>query len=122
MQTARMLLEEKAKELRSKAMNIPGRISSTLREQDIEDIVHNAFLSAVRSIDNFRGESNLRSWFYTIVINATKNYLKRNREILIDEEMFIDLVDRSFIDNANPEQLLIAKRMQNSYWKAYRML
>jgi len=81
MQTARMLLEEKAKELRSKAMNIPGRISSTLREQDIEDIVHNAFLSAVRSIDNFRGESNLRSWFYTIVINATKNYLKRNREI-----------------------------------------
>src|SRR5262249_57547845 len=38
--------------------------------QDAEEIVQDAFLTVIRKIDSFRGESAFGSWLYRIVPNA----------------------------------------------------
>jgi RNA polymerase sigma-70 factor (ECF subfamily) len=38
--------------------------------EDCEDAVQEAFLSAVRSIDKFQGDSKLGTWLHRIVVNA----------------------------------------------------
>lgn len=40
-----------------------------------EDATHDVFLKAFRKIDQFRGESGLRTWLYRITINHCRNLL-----------------------------------------------
>src|SRR5262245_36164384 len=51
----------------------------TRNEHDAEDVAQEAFLSAFRFFDSFRG-SNSRSWLLSIVRNATYDWLKKNRK------------------------------------------
>ena len=44
---------------------------------DADDIAQHAFLEAVRSIDRFRGDSELSTWLYGIAMNLVRNYLNR---------------------------------------------
>ena len=41
------------------------------REEDARDAVQDAFLSAFRALDRFRGGSSLSTWLHRIVINAS---------------------------------------------------
>jgi RNA polymerase sigma-70 factor (ECF subfamily) len=41
------------------------------REEDARDAVQDAFLSAFRSLDRFRGGSSLSTWLHRIVVNAS---------------------------------------------------
>jgi len=45
-------------------------VGITANAEDAEEVVQDAFLSAIRKIDAFRGESAFGSWFYRIVANA----------------------------------------------------
>jgi len=47
-------------------------------EEDAEDVVQEAFLSAFRSIDRFRGDSALSTWLHRIVVNAALMKLRRS--------------------------------------------
>jgi RNA polymerase sigma-70 factor (ECF subfamily) len=52
-----------------------GRLLRTTRrillnEEDARDAVQDAFLSAVRSIERFRGDAELSTWLHRIAINA----------------------------------------------------
>jgi RNA polymerase sigma-70 factor (ECF subfamily) len=40
------------------------------QEQDAQDAVQDAFISAFKSIDNFEGNSQLSTWLHRIVVNA----------------------------------------------------
>jgi RNA polymerase sigma-70 factor (ECF subfamily) len=40
------------------------------QEQDAQDAVQDAFLSAFKAIDNFEGNSKLSTWLHRIVVNA----------------------------------------------------
>jgi len=51
----------------------------TCDPQDAEEAVQDAFLSAIRKIDSFRGESAFRSWLYRIVANAAYQCCRRRR-------------------------------------------
>jgi RNA polymerase sigma-70 factor (ECF subfamily) len=44
--------------------------------QDAEEVVQDAFLTVVRKIDTFRGESAFGSWLYRIVTNASYQKLR----------------------------------------------
>jgi len=44
---------------------------------DAEEAVQDAFLSAIRKIDSFRGESAFGSWIYRIVANAAYQHCRR---------------------------------------------
>ena len=47
--------------------------------EEAEDIVQEAYLKALRGLPNFRGDSKMESWLYTIVRNAALEHL-RNRK------------------------------------------
>lgn len=47
-----------------------------------EDLASEVFVEAVRSIDTFRGESNMKTWLFSIARHQWFGYLrKKNREI-----------------------------------------
>ena len=57
-------------------------------EEDARDAVQDALLQAFRSIDRFRGESNLATWLHRIVTNAALMKLRstsRHPEVTIEE-------------------------------------
>jgi len=63
-----------------------GRLLRTVRrlllnEEDARDAVQEAFLSAVRSLDDFRGEAQLSSWLHRIAINAALIKLRARRRV-----------------------------------------
>ena len=58
------------------------------REDDARDAVQDAFLSAYRSLDRFRGGSRLSTWLHRIVVNAALMKLRgasRRPETPIEE-------------------------------------
>ncbi|MFN0051176.1 MAG: sigma-70 family RNA polymerase sigma factor [Planctomycetales bacterium] len=61
-----------------------GRLLSVARrlmhqEQDAQDAVQDAFLSAFRSLDQFDGQSLLSTWLHRIVVNACLMKLRTRR-------------------------------------------
>ena len=45
--------------------------------QDVEDLVQDTLLEAVRCIDQFQGQSRPETWLFGIALNLTRNYHKR---------------------------------------------
>ncbi|KXX68877.1 RNA polymerase sigma factor [Flammeovirga sp. SJP92] len=69
----------------SKAMyNICVRIINNLEEA--EDILQEAFLSAFRNLDQFKGTSSFGSWLKRIVVNHSINHVKKRRLELVEME------------------------------------
>lgn len=63
-----------------------GRLLRTARrillnEEDARDAVQDAYLSAVRSLDGFKGEAELSSWLHRIAINAALIKLRTRRRV-----------------------------------------
>jgi RNA polymerase sigma-70 factor (ECF subfamily) len=57
-------------------------------EQDAQDVVQDAFLSAFKAIDKFQGGSKVSTWLHRIAVNAALMKLrsrKRNQERPIDD-------------------------------------
>ncbi len=50
-------------------------------EHIAEDITSETFLKAIKSIDNFRGESKLRVWLCQIAKNEYFSYLRKNKKL-----------------------------------------
>ena len=44
-------------------------------QEEVEDVVQEAFIKAYRGLANFRGESAFYTWLYRIAINTAKNHL-----------------------------------------------
>jgi RNA polymerase sigma factor (sigma-70 family) len=56
--------------------------------EDADDALQNTFINAWKSIENFRSESSLYTWLYTIATNealALINKRKRNAAVSIDD-------------------------------------
>jgi len=54
-------------------------VGITANAEDAEEAVQDAFLSAIRKIDTFRGASAFGSWFYRIVANAALQKARRRQ-------------------------------------------
>ena len=48
-------------------------------QADAEDAAQDAFISAYRNFDRFRGESKVSTWLYRIAVNAALMKLRRDR-------------------------------------------
>ena len=44
-------------------------------QEEVEDVVQEAFIKAYRALPRFRGESAFYTWLYRIAVNTSKNYL-----------------------------------------------
>jgi len=62
-----------------KAYAIVYRLCSE-ESDDALDITQEAFLKAIRSIKKFRGQSSFSTWFYRIVVNTGRDFLRRQRK------------------------------------------
>lgn len=73
--------------------------------QDTEDVLQNAFISAYRNIESFRGDSQLSTWLYRITVNESYKYLKSWNKlpvIRISEESGI--TEKEFFENIEYEE------------------
>jgi len=72
--------------LYAKAMfNVGYRI--TRSEEDAEDVLQEAFISAFRSLDSYRGDATFGAWLKRIVVNKAINTLnKKKHESMLDDE------------------------------------
>ena len=49
------------------------------KPEDAEEVAQDAFLSAYRAYDRFRGESKVTTWLYRITVNAALQRLRREK-------------------------------------------
>jgi len=47
------------------------------RDADLEDVVHDVFLAALRAAPRFRGECRVSTWLTAITLNTCRNRLRR---------------------------------------------
>ena len=63
-------------------------------EHIAEEITSDTFLKAIKAIDSFRGDCDVRVWLCQIAKNSYYTYIKKaNRTISIDEPDFVELPD-----------------------------
>ncbi len=67
-------------------------------EAAAEDVTQDAFVSAYRSLDRFRGDSKLDTWFYRILVRQAYSYLRwrkvRERFVRVDPDDALDPAPR----------------------------
>ena len=51
-------------------------------ESEAEDVLQDAYLSAFRNLDEFRGESSLLTWLTRITLNEARGRLRRRRHMV----------------------------------------
>ncbi len=74
-----------------------------------EDLVSETFLSAIKSLPNFKGQSSIKTWLFSIARHKWYEYLRREKESLS-----IDLFMHYYIsEEALPERELFGKELSN---------
>lgn len=53
------------------------RVHYSIPQADVEDVTQETFVSVVRSLKDFRGESKFRTWLYTILGRKIADYYRR---------------------------------------------
>lgn len=70
-------------------------------EDIAQEITSNTFFKAMKSIDSFRGECNVRVWLCQIAKNCYYTYLKKHSKIsgIDDENVFIPFDDSTSVED-----------------------
>jgi len=63
--------------------------------QDLDDIVQETFLRLWRSWDGFRGESQRRTWVYTVTLNTARSHWRGRGRLKAAFKRFLMLVPRT---------------------------
>src|SRR5687768_3146499 len=80
--------------LYSRAMfNVSYRITG--REEDAEDALQEAFISAFRNLNNYRGDAAFGAWLKRIVVNKAINIIKKRRHELMPEDAQWDVAEET---------------------------
>lgn len=56
--------------------------------EDAMDLTQEVFLRAYRSLEKFRGESDIKTWLYRIAINTGSSWRKKSKPIVQLDEAF----------------------------------
>jgi RNA polymerase sigma factor (sigma-70 family) len=86
-----------------------GRLNSFVRRRignpsDVEDIVQDTLLEAVRCLDRFQGNSKPETWLFGIALNLTRNHYKRAK--LRDVYSDVDTDDLASEPAENPLEIV----------------
>ena len=89
-----------------------------------EDITSETFFKALKSIDSFRGECEIRVWLCQIAKNSYYSYVKKNSKIQdVDESELINLPDNknSVVDDvANKLEALAIQKILEELEEPYK--
>lgn len=80
--------------------NVGYRI--TRSEEEAEDVLQEAFISAFRNLESYRGESSFGAWLKRIVVNKAINALKRRKMELLPEDEHFDVTEPEPADEGWP--------------------
>ena len=88
--------------LYSKAMyNVGYRITGN--SDDADDVLQEAFISAFRNLDNYRGDATFGAWLKRIVVNKAINALnKKKHESLPDDDRFDVAEEEAPVEYGDP--------------------
>jgi RNA polymerase sigma-70 factor (ECF subfamily) len=84
---------------------------------EAEDAVQETFIAAVRAIDQFRGQSTIKTWLFTIAINKCRQQMRKRkrRQLLVNAWE----AARSFIPQPDrPEEALVRMEMEKNLVQA----
>ncbi len=59
-------------------------------KEDAEDITQDVFLKLAQKIQGFKETSSFKTWLYRIVINAAKDFFKKNKRKKEKESAFLE--------------------------------
>lgn len=76
--------------------NVGYRIVNNTEEA--EDVLQEAFVSAFKNLDHYRGDSTFGSWLKRIVVNRAINYLKKKRLERLPEDEHWDVKEEETKD------------------------
>jgi RNA polymerase sigma-70 factor (ECF subfamily) len=105
------------------------RITEDVKEA--EDLTQETFLRALKSINKFRGDADLKTWLFRIAINQSRNRFrwwkrrKREKTISLDApigESQTPLGETFSGDSKNPEENVLQKEKMDSLKKALQAL
>lgn len=113
------------------AIKSSGRLKNFLRrwekdENEIEDIIGDALLSALQSIHKYSGESSIEAWFFGVCKNTARQHVaskvKLNNFICYMDE-FNELISHlQFTTELSPDQELDFKERLNNIEKSVACL
>lgn len=107
---------------------IQALVARYIRDQDeILDVVQDAFLKAYRALPRFRGESQFYTWLYRIAINTAKNHLvarsRRPPAADVDaEEAETYGGSEALTDVASPEREMAGEQLKQAVFNALEAL
>ncbi|MDD4773976.1 MAG: sigma-70 family RNA polymerase sigma factor [Eubacteriales bacterium] len=78
-------------------------LSLSKDEHIAEDITSEAFIKAIKSIDTFKGDCDIRVWLCQIAKNCYYSYLRKNKKIIYTDE------EPEHISEINIEQSIVYK-------------
>ena len=81
--------------------NVGYRITGNF--QDAEDVLQEAFISAFRNLDHYRGDATFGAWLKRIVVNKSINLLKKRRHEAIPGDEGWDVAEEDLdVDSVIP--------------------
>lgn len=86
---------------------------------EAEDAVQEVFVSALRSLDSFRGDSSLKTWLFRITINLCRSRVQRGRSRMRLRQILESLFRA---DQPHPESEAIRHEADSALWRAVRAL
>lgn len=82
----------------------------TRNKYDAADIVQETFIRIYRHIDSYDIDKDFRPWFYQILINESRRYLKKQTKqaINIESDQILDVLNKPYIPQDAVEDVMIA--------------
>jgi len=91
------------------------------------DVSQDVFLRVFRTLGRFRGQSQLRTWIYRIVVNQARNRQRWWRRRLVSRQVSLDEHiaahgELAGTDCVSPERMLAQKELASRLWDALEHL
>ncbi len=86
-----------------------------VRNQDVDDIVQEAFVKAWENRDTFKGQASLKTWLYRIAMNCAHDYYRKNLKMKDKEDDYQESI-AEVGDNVELQNL-ITKGLEQLNWQ-----
>lgn len=89
---------------------------------DADDCAQEVFLKALKSLRNFRKESNLKTWLYRITVNHAINQIRKKKVLAIFNFSSNESTIEFETDVLNPEDDMINQEFIDKFYKSLAKL
>lgn len=92
----------------------------TCDQSAAEDVVHDAFVEVLQNIRALRDPANFRQWFYRIVVNKAKRFMRRRAFQALP--LVTDMGDRADPGEIAPDEAIVGAEERQLLWASIEQL